>query len=120
MRCRPSTRAAPVEYIGFCLRPGATGGEEQENLADAVDMFCESIGFSPAQCERVLQTARALGLPTKVHADQLSDLGGGALAARYGSLSADHSGVRVTAERRCNGRCRDGRRPAPGRVLFFA
>lgn len=77
------------EYIGFVCDQVLPAAKEQ-NLTDAVDVFCESIGFSPAQCARVLQTARNLGLATKVHADQLSDLGGGALAARYGSLSADH------------------------------
>jgi len=59
-------------------------------LADAVDVFCERIGFTPQQTARVLEKARALGLAVKVHADQLSDLGGAALAARYGALSADH------------------------------
>lgn len=59
-------------------------------LADAVDAFCEGIGFSPAQTARVFDRARLLGLPVKLHADQLSDLGGAALAARYGALSADH------------------------------
>lgn len=62
----------------------------QEGLADAVDAFCESIGFSPAQTVRVFEAARALGLPVKLHADQLSDGGGAALAARFGALSADH------------------------------
>ncbi len=61
-----------------------------EGLADAVDGFCEGIGFSPAQIERVLAAAKALGLPVKLHAEQLSNLGGAALAARYGALSADH------------------------------
>ena len=59
-------------------------------LADAVDAFCEGIGFTPDQTARVFEAARATGLPVKLHADQLSDLGGGALAARYGALSADH------------------------------
>ena len=61
-----------------------------ERLADAVDGFCEGIGFSPAQIERVFITAKALGLPVKLHAEQLSNLGGAALAARHGALSADH------------------------------
>ncbi|MCC6927069.1 imidazolonepropionase [Novosphingobium sp.] len=61
-----------------------------EGLADAVDGFCEGIGFSPAQIERVFVTARGLGLPVKLHAEQLSNLHGAALAARYGALSADH------------------------------
>lgn len=59
-------------------------------LADAVDAFCEGIAFSPEQTARVFDAARALGLPVKLHADQLSNLGGAALAARYGALSADH------------------------------
>jgi imidazolonepropionase len=61
-----------------------------EGLADAVDVFCETVAFTPAQTARVFDTARALGLPVKLHADQLSDGGGAALAARYGALSADH------------------------------
>src|SRR5207342_980139 len=52
--------------------------------------FCEGIGFSPAQTRRMFETARALGLPVKLHADQLSDLGGAALVAEFGGLSADH------------------------------
>ncbi len=62
----------------------------RDGLADAVDGFCEGIAFSPAQIERVFETARRLGLPVKLHADQLSDLGGAALAARHNALSADH------------------------------
>jgi imidazolonepropionase len=61
-----------------------------EGLVDAVDAFCERIAFSPAQTERVFQAARALGVPVKLHAEQLSDSGGAALAARYGALSCDH------------------------------
>ncbi len=61
-----------------------------ESLVDAVDAFCEGIGFTPAQVARVFEAAHALGLPVKLHAEQLSDLGGGGLAARYGALSADH------------------------------
>lgn len=59
-------------------------------LASAVDAFCESIGFSPAQCERVFAAAKAHGLKVKLHAEQLSALSGSSLAARYGALSADH------------------------------
>jgi imidazolonepropionase len=76
----------------------------REGLADAVDGFCEGIAFSPAQIERVFATAAALGLPVKLHADQLSDLGGAALAARHKALSADHlewtgeAGVAAMAE----------------------
>ncbi|WP_222612822.1 imidazolonepropionase [Undibacterium rugosum] len=61
-----------------------------EGLIDAVDAFCEKIGFSAAQTERVFQAAQALGLPVKLHAEQLSDQQGAALTARYQGLSADH------------------------------
>lgn len=61
-----------------------------EQLADAVDVFCEGIGFSPAQSRRVMEAARAHGLAVKVHAEQLSNLHGAALAAELGALSADH------------------------------
>jgi imidazolonepropionase len=62
----------------------------QAGLADAVDAFCEGIGFSPEQTERLFRAARAHGLPVKLHAEQLSNLHGAALAARHGALSADH------------------------------
>jgi imidazolonepropionase len=61
-----------------------------EGLADAVDGFCEGIAFSPEEIARVFEAARGLGLPVKLHADQLSNLHGAALAARFGALSADH------------------------------
>ncbi|MFZ0267002.1 imidazolonepropionase [Caulobacter sp.] len=61
-----------------------------EGLADAVDAFCEGIGFTPAQTRRVFEAARAHGLPVKLHAEQLSNLNGAALAAEFGALSADH------------------------------
>ncbi len=60
------------------------------SLADAVDGFCEGIGFSPAQIERLFVAAKRSGLPVKLHAEQLSNLHGAALAARFGALSADH------------------------------
>ncbi len=75
-----------------------------ESLVDAVDAFREGIGFSPAQTARMFEAARALGLPVKLHADQLSDLGGAALAANFDGLSADHieytseAGVRAMRE----------------------
>jgi imidazolonepropionase len=75
----------------------------RRGLADAVDAFCEGIAFAPDEVAHVFETARALGLPVKLHADQLSDLGGAALAARFGALSADHleytseAGVRAMA-----------------------
>ena len=73
-------------------------------LADAVDAFCETIAFTPEQTARVFAAAREQGLPVKLHADQLSDLGGAALASRFGALSADHleytseAGVAAMAE----------------------
>ncbi|KKW91715.1 imidazolonepropionase [Sphingobium chungbukense] len=63
---------------------------EMAPLADAVDGFCEGIGFSPAQIGRLFAAARRLGLPVKLHAEQLSNLHGAELAARHGALSADH------------------------------
>lgn len=62
----------------------------EAGLVDAVDVFCENIGFDVAQTERVFKTAAALGLPVKLHAEQLSNLGGSELVARYGGLSSDH------------------------------
>ena len=61
-----------------------------EGLVDAVDAFCEGIGFSREETRRVFERAKQLGLPVKLHAEQLSDLGGAALVAEYGGLSADH------------------------------
>ncbi|HNV79932.1 MAG TPA: imidazolonepropionase [Thermomonas sp.] len=75
-----------------------------EGLVDAVDAFCERIGFSSAQTRRMFEAARGLGLPVKLHADQLSDGGGAALAAEFNGLSADHieytdeGGVRAMAD----------------------
>jgi imidazolonepropionase len=60
------------------------------NLADAVDVFCESIGFTSTQTARIFDVAKRYGLPVKLHADQLSDLDGAQLAAQYRALSADH------------------------------
>ncbi|MBC7918953.1 MAG: imidazolonepropionase [Rhodoferax sp.] len=73
-------------------------------LIDAVDAFCESIGFTLAQTRRVFDAAKALGLPVKLHAEQLSNLGGSAMAAEFGALSCDHlehldeAGIRALAE----------------------
>ncbi len=61
-----------------------------EGLVDAVDVFCERIAFTLAETEQVFQSAQKLGIPVKLHAEQLSDMGGAALAARYGALSCDH------------------------------
>ena len=77
---------AYVDYACDEMIPAAAAA----GLADAVDAFCESIAFTPAQTARVFDAARAHGLRVKLHADQLSDLGGAALAAAHGALSADH------------------------------
>ena len=61
-----------------------------EGLVDAVDVFCERIAFTLAETEQVFRSAQKLGIPVKLHAEQLSDMGGAALAARYGALSCDH------------------------------
>lgn len=75
-----------IAYICEAIIPAAA----QAGLADAVDGFCETIGFTAAQIERVFQTARAHSLPVKLHAEQLSNSQGAALAARHSALSADH------------------------------
>lgn len=88
--------AVPPDYAGrpdayldeVCLPALRTA--HAEGLVDAVDGFCEGIAFSPAQIGRVFDAAKALGLPVKLHAEQLSNLGGAALAAAHGALSADH------------------------------
>jgi imidazolonepropionase len=65
-------------------------GQAEAGLVDAVDAFCDHIAFDAAQTERVFAAAQRLGLPVKLHAEQLSDQGGAALAARHGALSCDH------------------------------
>lgn len=79
-------KEAFVDLVANTMLPAIAA----EGLADAVDGFCEGIAFSPEQIARVFDKARALGLPVKLHADQLSNLHGAELAARYGALSADH------------------------------
>jgi imidazolonepropionase len=85
----PEFKTNPDGYIDLVCGP-MLDAIVAEGLADAVDVFCEHIGFTPAQTERVFQAAAAKGLPVKIHAEQLSNLNGAALAARYGALSADH------------------------------
>jgi imidazolonepropionase len=90
-----AAHALPPEYSGRAdeyvdAARGWLHELDAEGLVDAVDAFCEGIGFSPAQTRRMFETARELGLPVKLHADQLSDLGGAALVAEFGGLSADH------------------------------
>ncbi|RWO19882.1 imidazolonepropionase [Mesorhizobium sp.] len=75
-----------IDLVANEILPAVTA----EDLADAVDGFCEGIAFSPEQISRVFDAAKAAGLPVKLHADQLSNLHGAELAARYGALSADH------------------------------
>lgn len=99
----PEYAARPDDYIAAVVEwlPAL----HAEGLVDAVDAFCEGIGFSPVQTRRVFDAAKALGIPVKLHADQLSDLGGAALVAEFAGLSADHvehsslEGVRAMAER---------------------
>ncbi len=76
-------------YIGFVCDE-VLPAVHDEGLADAVDGFCEGIAFSPSQMRQVFERARQLGLPIKLHAEQLSDLGGAVMAAGMGALSADH------------------------------
>ncbi|WP_319545485.1 imidazolonepropionase [Ruegeria conchae] len=88
--------ATPPEYVGrddayideVCIP--TLREAHAEGLVDAVDGFCEGIAFDPTQIERVFVVAQELGLPVKLHAEQLSNLGGAKLAAAYGALSADH------------------------------
>lgn len=98
--------AVSTTFLGAHALPPEAGGDKDayierlcrevlpaiagEGLADAVDAFCEGIAFSTEQTSRVFEAAREAGLPVKLHADQLSNLGGAALAARHGALSADH------------------------------
>jgi imidazolonepropionase len=82
-------KSAPDAYIDQVCIP-ALRAAHAEGLVDAVDGFCEGIAFSPAQISRVFDVAKELGLPVKLHAEQLSNLGGAALAAQYGAMSADH------------------------------
>lgn len=91
-----AAHALPAEYAGrpdayideVCV-PGLDAAH-REGLVDAVDGFCESIAFDTAQMARLFDRAKALGIPVKLHAEQLSDMGGAKLAASYGALSADH------------------------------
>ena len=77
---------AYIDHVAGEVLPALAG----EGLVDAVDAFCESIAFSPAQVARVFDAAGGLDIPVKIHAEQLSDLGGARLAAGFGALSADH------------------------------
>ncbi|MFY9209990.1 MAG: imidazolonepropionase [Aestuariivita sp.] len=85
----PEYSGNPDGYIDEVAIP-ALRAAHAEGLVDAVDGFCEGIAFDTAQMTRVFDVARELGLPVKLHAEQLSHLGGTALAARFGALSADH------------------------------
>lgn len=85
----PEFKGRADAYLDQVVLPGMDFAM-QERLIDAVDGFCEGIAFSPAQIERVFAKAKSLALPIKLHAEQLSNLGGAALVARHGGLSADH------------------------------
>ena len=99
----PEYRDNPDAYVALIcdeLLPEVAAA----GLADAVDAYCETIAFDADQVTRIFERATELGLPVKLHADQLSDTGGAALAARFGALSADHleyttaAGVRAIAD----------------------
>lgn len=83
---RDRGRGAFIDEACDVILPAAAG----EGLADAVDAFRDHIGFTEAEVSRFFAAAQALGLPVKLHADQLTNVGGAALAARFGALSADH------------------------------
>jgi len=90
-----AAHALPPEYEGRAdayidAACGWLAGQQRAGLVDAVDAFCDTIGFTPAQTERIFHAATALGLPVKLHAEQLSNQEGAALAARFGALSCDH------------------------------
>jgi imidazolonepropionase len=85
----PEFAGRPDAYIDEVCLPALDAAVE-EGIADAVDGFCEGIAFTPDQIARVFRRAKEHGLPVKLHAEQLSDLGGAKLAASFGALSADH------------------------------
>ena len=85
----PAYKGRNGDYITDIVIPGLRAAHA-EGLVDAVDGFCEGIAFSPEEIARVFDEAKTLGLPVKLHAEQLSDLKGAKLAASYGALSADH------------------------------
>lgn len=85
----PEYSGRSMDYIDEVAIPSLRLAAHEE-LVDAVDAFCEGIAFSPAEVDRLFTEARALGLPVKLHAEQLSDLKGAVLAARHGALSVDH------------------------------
>ena len=112
-------RGRPQEYIELVcadMLPALAG----QGLVDAVDVFCEHIAFSVAQSERLFQAAARLGLPVKVHAEQLSNIGGTQLAARYGALSTDHLEIRRRSRCRSNAPRGNGRGAASRGVLLPA
>ena len=79
-------RSGYLDLVCDAMIPRVT----DEGLADGIDAFCEGIAFTPEECERVFAAGTRRGLPIRIHADQLSDCGGAALAARVGAMSADH------------------------------
>jgi imidazolonepropionase len=89
LHARPPEYASADDYVTFVIEE-MLPAIASERLADAVDAFCESIAFTPEQISRYFDAASALGFERRLHADQLSDGGGAALAARHGALCADH------------------------------
>jgi imidazolonepropionase len=102
----PEYRESRQDYIRLICEEALPKISEL-NLADAVDGFCEGIAFTPQEIDQVFAAAQELGLPVKLHAEQLSNLGGAKVAARYHALSVDHveyldeSGVDAIAEAGC-------------------
>ena len=95
----PDWEGTADQYIDEIAAPTLRAAHA-ERLVDAVDGFCEGIAFDPSQIARVFDVAQELGLPVKLHAEQLSHLGGAELAARYGALSADHLEYATDADAR--------------------
>lgn len=102
----PEYKGRADDYVAFLMDTVLPAAHE-EGLVDAVDAYCERIAFSDAQIAKVFEAARALGLPVKLHADQLSDSGGAQLASEFRALSADHleyaseAGIEALAEAGC-------------------
>jgi len=121
-----AAHAVPPEYAGrpddyitlVCdeIIPAAAA----EQLADAVDVFCERIAFSPAQCEKVFTAAARHGLPVKAHAEQLSNIGGTLAAARHNALSMDHLEHLDAAGARAMADCGSAAVLLPGACYFLA
>jgi imidazolonepropionase len=95
----PEFAGRPDDYVDTVAREWLPAiARDTPGLADTVDAFCEDIAFSAAQCDRLFAAARALGLPVRLHTEQLSNVGGSQVAARHGALSCDHLEYAVEAD----------------------